>query len=104
MNNNNPSLFQTTFIGEYVEITTNHTYSFSEETADGYNTGTAISTIRGYLLEFDDEYYYLGDNPNAIFKVIRKAPGMIIEIIDENRTFEKILDDMPIPNNESENN
>lgn len=99
-----PNLFQITFIGEYVEIIAKFYQTYKEESDTRLIESTAPASIKGYLLEFDDEYYYLGNEPNAVNRVIRKTDVSYIEIVDEDSAFEKILDDFPIPEDENESN
>lgn len=98
-----PDLFRITFIGEYVEVVANFYQKYKEESETRLIESTAPAVIKGYLLESDDQYHYLGSDPNSIDRVIRIEDAHYFEIIDEDKAYEKILDEMPVPN-ESESN
>lgn len=104
MNEDLPNLFNITFIGEYVEIGMNLTDTYSTETAEGYQSGTALATLRGYLLEVDDEYYYIGETPDAVEKAIRKEHVLTIDIVDQDKVFDKILEELDTPEDRSKSN
>jgi hypothetical protein len=53
--------------------------------------------IRGFIIDVDENWLYLGDNLDGITKTIRIIPGMIIEIIKEHSEFDDILEEMIIP-------
>lgn len=99
-----PNLFQVAFVGEYVEIIAKFYQTYKEESDSRIIESTAPASIKGYLLEYDDDYYYLGDEPNSVNRAIKKTDVSYIEIVDENSALEKILDDFPIPEDENESN
>ena len=90
------ALFTSTFIGEYVEIVAKFFQTFKEETENGIIEGSGPASIKGFLLEFDDDYYYLGDDPNSVNKVIKKEGVWYIEIVENKSQYDQILDDMQV--------
>lgn len=99
-----PNLFQVAFVGEYVEIVAKFYQTYREESESRIIDSTAPASIKGYLLEFDDLYYYLGTEPNAVDRCIKVDDVSYIEIIDQDKAFNKILDEMPMPMDETEEN
>lgn len=54
--------------------------------------------IRGFILDHDENFIYLGDNVHGIVKCVAKGPGLIVEIVRERlggSEFDDILDELP---------
>lgn len=98
------SLFGLCFHGEYVEIVT----SLYQKNIEGDETGVIDQTLpivlKGYILDMDDEYYYLGNTPEEISKAVKKEAVKYIEIISEQNVFDQILEDFPTPGTKEEQN
>lgn len=90
-------LFFQVFIGEVVSITTtiksSETLQLEEETVQV----DIPNTFDGYLLDVDDEYYYLGETSKEISKAVRKDQSISIEIAQLKTAFDAILDEMDEP-------
>lgn len=97
-------IFHTTFIGEQVEFLTSIPQHWSENTEDGVISGTIPMIVQGYVLDIDDEYYYVGDTPHEVSRAVKRSEVLFIEIVSEKKVFDKILDQFPVPDNESEEN
>lgn len=99
-----PNLFDITFIGEYVEIILKVFSSFQEENEHGISGGSVPTSVKGFLLETDDTYYYLGDEPNSISRAVKKNDVSYVEMSEPNNFMENMLDQMPIPDDQNRSN
>lgn len=98
------TLFQVAFVGEFVEIVAKFSQIYREE-HDGHSyENTTPAVVKGYLNEYDDTYYYLGSEPNTVDRCIRVDEVSYIEVVDEGKELEKILDDFPVPEDKNESN
>ncbi len=84
-------LFKVTFIGEMVEIIVN---------SEASETGKMI--VQGYLLDFDEDYYYLGENPLAVSTALKRDLVSLISIHDLIDPSLDMLRNMPDPEDEDE--
>lgn len=88
-------IFWSTFIGEYVEIAC----EFETTTS-----GKLPVALQGYLLDADEDYCFLGKNPIEVSSMVKKDKIAYIEIIEDIDQATLILQDMPVPETEEENN
>lgn len=98
-------VFFSSFAGEKVDLQLNILYSEQHQSEDALETKTYSMSSTGYLLDVDDNYYYLGDTPNSVTQAVRK--NFVIQIrltIDDNDGYVSILDKMPVPENNEEIN
>lgn len=51
--------------------------------------------VRGFIIDVDDKWVYLGDTVHGITKCIANGPGLIVEIVKERSEFDDILDELP---------
>lgn len=60
----------------------------------------------GILLDYDEEYYYLGEtnNPNEITQAIKKVNVIHIMTHETKDASEMLLDQLPIPKNKQDIN
>ena len=74
--------FFLTFIGEFVEV------------AGSFFHGEVEVPIRiqGYILDSDDQFYFLGDTPEEISSAIRKTSVVYIEIVEDNPMKDALRD------------
>lgn len=100
----NPSLFHLTFIGEYVEILTCFYQKHIEGNQDSISEQTVPIVIQGYILDIDDEFYYIGNNPSEVVRAIRKQDARAFEILQPKNVFDEILEHMPVPENKDSEN
>jgi hypothetical protein len=98
-----PDLFTVTFVGEYLEIICKFQREMIEETEHGVYREIAPGVVHGYLIDFDDKYYFLGDDKRVITRCLDRSEVSYIEVIEEQNEYDKILDHMPIPG-ENESN
>ena len=92
------------FIGEFVEMATNVIVSRSEQNEDSVITSNEPLSIQGYLLDIDDEFYYIGSTPDGMSAVIRRENVMLMTITEEENLLEDILNSMDVPTNKEEIN
>ena len=88
------NLFFLTFNGEYVEILAN-----MDTGKENYPL-----VIEGYLLDQDDEYYYIGKSNNDITNAIKKIFVVNIAIVEKKSIYHQVLDGISAPETESEIN
>lgn len=86
--------FFLTFVGEYVEVCGSFFHS-SEEMA---------IRVRGYLLDIDNTYLYLGDGPDEIEHAIRKDKVIWLQVITQNNEYQVILKEMGKPKDDKDVN
>lgn len=86
--------FFLSFVGELVEMAGSFYHG------DGEN---AIKTM-GYILDMDDEFYYLGDDPEQISQAIRRDRVIWIQILTPENSYKEILDELEVPNDETQKN
>lgn len=92
-NKKSSDMFFSTFLGEYVEILCRY-----ETAADGK------MMLEGYLLDMDDDYYFVGHNPIEITAAIKKEDVSLVNIVNKVDPNVELLENMPIPDDEHENN
>lgn len=90
MTKHSSELFTVTFIGEYVEIIC----KTSEE-----EQGKLV--VKGYLLDIDSDYYYLGANPLEVSTVVKKNWVGLISIVEDIDPSVEILENMELPDVEN---
>ena len=97
-------LFYNIFIGELVEITTKSTIKTVKQEEDQITEQTVPVIFQAYLLDMDEEYYYLGQDPDEVFSALRKDQCIYIAIVRENSILDDALDDLEVPENSNEVN
>jgi hypothetical protein len=91
-------LFFITFIGEHVSVLTDFKTSQSVQTEEGTLEETSPLVIQGYMLDMDDDFYYLGETAEEI-RAVRKTTVSAIEITKPQDEFSDILDSVKTPEN-----
>lgn len=91
------STFFLAFAGQFVTITVSLTSQVNFSDHEGNSVETMPVFYEGILLDYDNEYYYLGDNVSAITQAIKKPSVIHIMIKDDKKVFDEILDQMPGP-------
>jgi hypothetical protein len=97
-------LFFLSFIGEYVTIILKREAKVLHQTEEGYIEETVPMTVNGYLLDMDDEYYFIGESPNNISRAILKKEVVYIEIVQVKTVYDEILDTMNVPQEDKDIN
>jgi hypothetical protein len=91
------STFFLAFMAQEVIITTtvSTTVNFTDEVG---NTVEIMPIFyEGILLDHDDEYFYLGENPNEINQAVKKTCVIHMMVKQNKDLYEEILDSMPKP-------
>ena len=79
-------LFWNTFMGEYVEIL-----------CRTENPDKMPLVVQGYLLDRDDDYYYMGEGILEVDAAIKKNDVVIISNRKEKDATLEVLENMPLP-------
>ena len=83
MSKNKNRIFEN-FCGEYVEIRLNRDNKQTAEANGRLVTVYTQNVIRGYMVDEDDEYYYIGHNPESFSQAVNKRDIVHIGIGNEN--------------------
>lgn len=90
--------FFATFVGEYVRVILDLTISETLETEEGVLNQSTPMAVEGFLLDYDDTYYYLGDGPNNVSQAIKKEKVSAVQVaqIEGPKTkYDILLDSLP---------
>lgn len=88
------SIFFYTFVGNYVEVV-----------GAFYNQNQEVPlSIQGYLLDQDDEYYFLGDHPHNITHAVKIESVRYIAIYSDDDQYKKVLVEMCPPETDEDIN
>ena len=74
------------FLGEYVFITIRNFIAsqLMEDEESGQTVQTqGVSYVTGYILDIDNEYYYLGNTPDGVDTIVQRSEAIKIEISSE---------------------
>lgn len=86
------------FAGEYVSILINmqvESISQNSETVDMIKSPLNIS---GYLTDEDDDYFFLGHEPNIYNQAVKKDLIVHLEVVEEEREAPEPFKDVKGPN------
>jgi hypothetical protein len=97
-------VFFLTFVGEFVSLLTSMVRTESVTAEEGTVEETIPLVFQGYLLDADDDFFYLGDTPNEVNKVVKRAVVNALEITRQKDSFSDILDNVDIPDNKKDFN
>lgn len=82
----NVNLLMDNFLGEFVEIMM---------PSNGETSATLA--VKGYLLDMDNEYLYVGGTPNAIGAAVPRNPAPYIQISEPTDQTDDMLDELETP-------
>jgi hypothetical protein len=68
--------------GEFVKITLNVTDNQIVELDGRLKTIGNLLTVKGFLIDMDDEFYYLGLEPNVLNRCVPRTKVCLIDISD----------------------
>lgn len=88
--------FFTTFIGEYVEVICSRGVTYQNETVPVVTSG--------FLLDVDNEFYYLSNDGQAVSAAVKKSDVSVMEIIQQKSYAEHVLEQTKIPQNKDDGN
>jgi hypothetical protein len=93
------------FAGEFVELTTSEYVEgvYYDEDNGPINFREPI-TITGYIVDFDDTYFLIGEKHDEVSQAIEKARIWRIRMIDPQALIQETLEKFPIPTNKDEAN
>lgn len=74
--------FFLTFVGEVVHINLKHFMQTQEATEEGTLVSQEPMGIMGYLIDEDDDYYFLGENDQEANQSVKKSEVMHVAIVD----------------------
>lgn len=86
-------VFWISFAGQFVEILCKY------ETAEKMPL-----VIQAHLVDIDDEYYFLGENPIEVDSAVKKADVVFMATIKTKNPMMEVLEDMAAPETEEEVN
>jgi hypothetical protein len=98
------SLFFQTFVGEFVEVTTDIMIKTQIDTEEGIALQESPLSIQGFLLDEDDKYYYLGSGPGEIEHAVKIENVKAIGIAKVKSVYDDVFDAMPDPEKDEEIN
>jgi len=76
------SRFFMTFAGEVVQISLKHFLQTQEATEEGTLLSQEPMGIMGYLIDEDDDYYFLGENDQEANQSVKKSEVMHVSVVD----------------------
>lgn len=90
-------IFAQNFVGQEVEFIMSVYFKQEDHSEEGSLIQQNPLAVRGFVLDIDDDYIYLGDTPNGITRFVRKnliAGGDIVKE-STNDGFDEILNSLP---------
>lgn len=87
-------------LGEFIKLTLKRSLKQTVEIRGTYKTIESPFKVYGYLIDIDDEYYYLGLEPNQLHKCVPKTSVDMLELADpDEKNIEFMEDIVETPNN-----
>lgn len=93
----NLDIFAATFLGQQVSIMTKMKSTVVSENEQGMVSQTAPMVLNGYLLGYDNTYYYIGDTLLAVSQAIKKVQVFHVELYQDKDIYDHILEAAPAP-------
>jgi len=94
----NIDTFVLAFMGELVNVITDIMIVDYTQNDDNTLEQNAPMVARGYLLDSDENYLYLGDNPLEVSQAIARSRITMVQIDRKKSKYEELLDEMGDPN------
>src|ERR1041384_1974834 len=89
------NLFFETFIGEYVEIMTNTKTTETVQHEDGtVQSGEYAMIVNGYLLDEDENYYFLGRDSEEVTHCVKKDEVILVSISEPDMKELQVLENI----------
>lgn len=89
-----PGSFDLIFLNQPVIITIKQTKSIVMDSEHGLVTETSPIEYEGFLLEIDDENYYLGNQDGEIIMAVSKSERVSVKLSDGMEVINKVLTDL----------
>lgn len=93
----NLNTFTLAFMGEYVNVITEIMIVEYSQTEIQSSEQNAPMVTRGYFLDEDNNYIYLGENPLEISQAVSKNKIVMISVEKKKTKYDEILDEMMDP-------
>lgn len=90
--------FVLAFMGEFVNIVTDIMIVEYVQNDTQTLEQNAPMVAQGYVLDIDDVYFYLGDNPLEVARAIAKNRIVMISVERKKSKYEELLENMNDPN------
>ena len=84
----------------FVEVLTDRYISVTNETEHGRFENKKPLVLSGYLLDFDDEWVYIGITEETVTDMIKLKRIVTISQSAKHDEFEKMLDDVETPDSD----
>ena len=94
MNDDSINTFVLAFMGEYVSVITDIMILDYSQNDSQVLEQNAPMVARGFLLDEDENFLYLGDNPLEISQAISKKKIAMIHMEKKKNKYDEILDGM----------
>lgn len=95
--------FDLAFIGEFINVITDiMIVEYVQNDAQTLEQNAPM-VAQGYLLDVDDMYLYLGENPLEVSQAIARSRITMVRTDRKKSKFEEMLDEMGDPNREDIN-
>ncbi len=85
------------FAGEYVSILLDMQVESVSQSAETIDMVKTPLNITGYLTDEDDDYFYLGHEPNVYNQAVKKDIIVHIEVIEEEKKAPEVFKDAKSP-------
>jgi len=86
------------FAGEYVSIILDMQVESVSQKSDTIDMVKHPLNVTGYLTDEDDDYFFLGHEPNIYNQAVKKAMIVHIEVIEEEEEKPETFKDSKAPN------
>lgn len=83
--------------GEFVSIVLNFSTEHTVAGETSVETTKSPVIISGYVTDEDDDYLYLGQEPNTISQLVKKEFIILAEVSKEETEIDSIMNDIPTP-------
>lgn len=87
--------FAQNFIGQYMDLMINLYHSQESHNEEGILLQKDPMAVRGYILDIDEEFIYMGDTPDGINRFVRKDLIAGGDIVIEKDELEDKFDKLP---------
>lgn len=95
--------FFLTFSGQEIVVTLNNSISATHHAEEGFINESVPLSREGFLLDYDEDWIYLGNSPTEINRAILKSNILDIEVKEEPDLFTQVLEEFEPQTNEEIN-
>jgi len=89
------NVFAANFMGQQVEFILSVYFKSEDHSEEGSLIQQNPLAVRGFVLDIDDTYIYLGDTPDGITRFLRKDLIAGGDIVKDSDGFDEILSQLP---------